>query len=46
MADFPRSLQEFQQHFLDADASAAYLARQRWADGFVCQHCGHEKGWR
>lgn len=46
MADFPRSLQEFQERFPHADACAAYLAEQRWPDGFVCPHCGHGKGWR
>jgi len=37
---FPQSLPEFQQLFPDDAACAAYLARARWPDGFVCSHCG------
>src|SRR5512144_1116131 len=45
MADFPRSLIEFQRRFPDERACAAYLARVRWPDGFRCPSCGHGKGW-
>ncbi len=45
MADFPRSLIEFQRRFPDEAACAAYLAAARWPDGFRCPHCGHGKGW-
>jgi hypothetical protein len=45
MTDLPRSLPAFQQHFPDDAACAAYLAGQRWPDGFVCPACGHAKGW-
>jgi ISXO2 transposase-like protein/transposase-like zinc ribbon protein len=45
MADFPRSLVEFQRRFADEKACAAYLARARWPDGFRCPECGHDKGW-
>ena len=45
MADFPRSLIEFQRRFPDEDACAAYLADARWPDGFRCPACGHDKGW-
>lgn len=45
MADFPRSLIEFQRRFPDERACAAYLARARWPDGFRCPGCGHGKGW-
>ena len=45
MADFPRSLIEFQRRFPDEVACAAYLADVRWPDGFRCPDCGHDKGW-
>jgi hypothetical protein len=45
MADFPRSLIEFQRRFPDEDACAAYLANARWPEGFRCPECGHDKGW-
>ena len=45
MADFPRSLIEFQRRFPDERACAAYLAQARWPDGFRCPSCGHAKGW-
>jgi hypothetical protein len=45
MADFPRSLIEFQRRFPDEEACAAYLADARWPDGFRCPECGHDKGW-
>lgn len=45
MADFPRSLIEFQRRFPDERACAAYLAQVRWPDGFRCPSCGHAKGW-
>jgi hypothetical protein len=34
MADFPRSLIEFQRRFADEKACAVYLADARWPDGF------------
>jgi len=45
MADFPRSLLEFQRRFADDAACAAYLTAARWPDGFVCPVCGSLKGW-
>ena len=45
MADHPRTLIEFQRRFPDESACAAYLASQRWPEGFRCPSCGHEKGW-
>jgi hypothetical protein len=45
MADFPRSLLEFQRRFPDDAACAAYLTAARWPDGFVCPACGSVKGW-
>ncbi len=46
MADFPRSLPEFQRRFPDAAACAAYLAEARWPEGFVCPSCAHRKAWQ
>lgn len=45
MADFPRSLIEFQRRFPDERACAEYLEQVRWPDGFRCPACGHAKGW-
>jgi len=45
MTDFPHSLLAFQHRFADDSACAAYIAAQRWPDGFVCPACGHAKGW-
>ena len=45
MADFPRSLLEFQRRFPDPAACAAWLTAARWPDGFVCPACGGVKGW-
>jgi hypothetical protein len=46
MADFPRSLTEFEQRFGDEAACAEYLAAARWPEGFACPGCGGSKGWR
>jgi ISXO2 transposase-like protein/transposase-like zinc ribbon protein len=45
MAEFPRSLIEFQKRFPDEAACAAYLRQARWADGFVCPAGGGVRGW-
>ena len=45
MSAFPRSLLEFQRQFPDEAACAAYLAKQRWPEGFVCPVCGSKRGW-
>lgn len=45
MADFPRSLIEFQRRFPDEAACAAYLAELRWPEGFRCPACGHDRAW-
>ncbi len=46
MLKFPRSLLEFQRHFPDDAACAAYLAEARWPEGFVCPSCAHRKAWQ
>ena len=45
MAEFPRSLIEFQKRFSDEAACAAYLREARWRDGFVCPARGGVRGW-
>ena len=40
MADYPKSLPEFQKRFPDEDACAAWLFELRWPDGFECPACG------
>ena len=42
MTDFPCSLPAFQRRFPDDAACAAYLAEQRWPEGFRCPACGHD----
>jgi ISXO2-like transposase domain/Transposase zinc-ribbon domain len=46
VTDFPRSLFEFQQRFPDEAACVAYLARERWPQGFCCPGCGTGKAWQ
>jgi hypothetical protein len=45
MAEFPRSLIEFQKRFPDEAVCAAYLREARWPDGFVCPACAGVRGW-
>lgn len=45
MAEFPRSLIEFQKRFPDEVACALYLREARWPDGFVFPACGGVRGW-
>lgn len=44
--DRPPSLEQFQTMFPDDWSCAAYLAKKRWPDGFVCPDCGCRKGWK
>ena len=46
MADYPRSLREFQRRFPDDAACGEHLARTRWPEGFVCSRCGGREAWR
>jgi hypothetical protein len=46
VADFPRSLIEFQQRFCDEAACAEYLYAARWPEGFACPECGKRKAWQ
>jgi transposase-like protein len=44
-ADFPKSTVEFEERFGSEDACYAYLAEQRWRDGFRCPRCGEGRAW-
>jgi hypothetical protein len=37
--DYPNTYREFIEMFPDDAACAAYLARLRWAGGFICPAC-------
>jgi predicted RNA-binding Zn-ribbon protein involved in translation (DUF1610 family) len=45
MGKYPTSLIEFQAEFGTEAACAAYLAQQRWPNGFVCPACGSLRTW-
>lgn len=45
MPAFPRSLVEFQRQCPDETACKAWLAEQRWPEGFACPACGGRKAW-
>jgi hypothetical protein len=45
-SDFPKSTVEFEDRFGSEDACYAYLAEQRWRDGFRCLRCGESKAWK
>ena len=45
MTEFPSSLIEFQRHFPDEAACAAWLAELRCPDGFRCPACGYDDAW-
>ena len=32
---------EFEEHFDSEEKCLAYLAEEKWKDGFVCRKCGH-----
>lgn len=40
-----RSLLDFQKEFFTDEACAKHLSEQRWALGFKCLACGHDKFW-
>jgi len=43
--DFPKSEIDFDQRFSSIDACYAYLAQNRWPDGFICEKCGCNTCW-
>ncbi len=45
MADFPRTLVEFERMFGTEEQCRAYLERQKWPDGFRCPKCGGTTAW-
>lgn len=44
--DRPPSLQEFMARFPDDAACEAWLAKNRWPDGFVCPGCKSRRSWK
>jgi len=45
MADYPKTLSEFEARFSSEEACRDYLYRLRWPKGFQCPRCGHQKAW-
>jgi transposase-like protein len=45
MEDYPRTLAEFEARFATEAACRDYLAALRWAQGFGCPRCGHDRAW-
>jgi|SRR5271169_1682205 len=45
MEEYPRNLTELEANFSTEENCRAYLARQRWPEGFRCPRCGGAKGW-
>jgi transposase-like protein len=40
------TIKEFQEQFPDDDACFQYLYQKRWADGFKCPRCHHNKAYK
>ncbi len=45
MADYPKTLMEFEKQFANEKSCREYIYKLRWPDGFSCLRCGHEKVW-
>jgi transposase-like protein len=43
--DYPATWPAFRRWFPDEEACAAYLAKLRWPDGFVCPRCDCRDAW-
>mgnify|MGYP002628813710 CR=1 FL=1 len=37
------NVQELQSFFNDEERCLAFLAEEKWQDGYVCKHCGHTR---
>jgi hypothetical protein len=37
------NIQEFHTYFDDEEKCLAFLAEEKWAEGYVCRHCGNTK---
>lgn len=42
---YPNTLLEFENLFATEDACRRYLFQLRWAEGFSCPRCSHQKAW-
>ena len=45
MSEYPRTVLEFRDWFVDDAACLAYVARLRWPEGFRCPICGMADHW-
>ena len=43
--DYPRTMQELDEWFLNETAGVEYLRRLRWPEGFRCPNCGENQAW-
>lgn len=39
------TLLEWQERFGTEEACLGQMIRYRWPDGFICPHCGHDRGY-
>ena len=37
------NIKEFHSFFNDEEKCLAFLAKEKWHEGFVCKHCGHTR---
>ena len=45
MEQYPKTIFEFKNQFLDEKACREYLCQIRWPDGFTCPRCSERKFW-
>jgi transposase-like protein len=45
MANYPSTLEEFEEMFSTEAACVEYLCKVRWPGGFVCGRCGGKQSW-
>jgi transposase-like protein len=45
MEDYPTTLAELERRFTTEEACRDYLVALRWAEGFICPRCGHDRSW-
>lgn len=45
MDTYPKTLIEFENRFSTEKSCRDYLFQLRWANGFSCPECGHDKSW-
>jgi transposase-like protein len=45
MSDYPTTVLDLRDQFVDEAACRQYLAKLRWPEGFVCPRCRHRLAW-